>query len=213
MNSMKNKTLLSIGILWLVHLSAIIGISLGHSEWFVTKTPYNLLVIFLLIIVNFPMNTPRKWGLFLVFFLTGYVAEWLGVHYGLLFGDYAYGENLGWKIQDVPVMIGINWAVLVMVTGAMATAVFSTRISRIFGGAALMVFLDLFMEVVAPAFDFWQFSSGEAPAQNYIAWFGISALLHTLYQKFAVAGNVVFSLHVYGAQCIFFIYFFLQYGL
>lgn len=203
----------SIGMIWLVHVSAIIGITLGYEDWFVEKTPFNLLLIFVVVAVNFPMRTMRHWIWFVIFFLVGYLAEWLGVHHGLIFGDYTYGDNLGWKLDGIPLMIGVNWAVLIMITGAMATRVFSTLARRILGGAGFMVFLDLFMEQVAPRFDFWVFAGGEAPVQNYFGWFAVAALLHAAFQKFIRYGDDIFSMHVYGAQLLFFVYFFVIYGL
>jgi putative membrane protein len=209
----KLRLTISAGIIWLIHISGIIGISLGHLDWFITKTPLNLLVIFILVVINFPINNLRRGGFFLLFFVAGYLAEWLGVHYGYVFGSYSYGENLGWKIAEVPVLIGINWAVLVMVTGALASAIFSDIKARVLAGASFMVLLDIFMEGVAPIFDFWEFAGGVVPFQNYVAWFGIAAVLHALFQKFIPGGNARISLHVYAAQLMFFIYFFLQYAL
>ncbi len=212
MNALTLKNV-SIFLIWLVHISAMIGISLGYTEWFVSKTPFNLLLIFLLVAINFPLNRFRWWGIFLLCFATGYAAEWLGVHRGLIFGEYTYGANLGVKLDEIPVMIAINWAVLVLVTGSIASRLFAGFWARVAGGAGLMLLLDLFMEPVAPVFDFWEFSGGQAPLQNYAGWFVVAALLHIPYQKLGFEGDDKFSLHVYGAQLIFFVYFFLQYGL
>ncbi|MEL7162543.1 MAG: carotenoid biosynthesis protein, partial [Bacteroidota bacterium] len=83
---------------------------------------------------------------------------------------------------------------------------------RVIGGAALMIFLDFFMEHAAHRFDFWHFAGDLAPLRNYVAWFGIALLLHTLYQLARVRANVLFSGHLYAAQLVFFGYFFFYYA-
>ena len=44
------------------------------------------------------------------------MTEFLGVNYGYIFGNYAYGSNLGYKIGGVPVMICVNWVILTIIT-------------------------------------------------------------------------------------------------
>ena len=41
-----NKTNLAIGIVWLFHISAIIGMLIGYESWFLPKTPLNLIISF-----------------------------------------------------------------------------------------------------------------------------------------------------------------------
>ena len=36
------------------------------------------------------------------------ISEILGVNYGLIFGDYIYLDNLGYKVFGVPVIIGLT---------------------------------------------------------------------------------------------------------
>jgi len=144
-------------------------------------------------------------------FLVGFLAEYLGVNYGLLFGEYMYGENLGFKIKGVSLLIGINWAMLVLITGAIANVFKIPIFFKIIIGAGLMVLLDFPLEVVAPIFDYWTFSDNVAPTQNYVAWFVIAAFLHSLFQFFKIKGNVPFSVHLYICQLLFFSYFFMYY--
>lgn len=202
------KKVFSIFLVWLFHLSAIIGITLGHTDWFMAKTPFNLLLAFALLALNYPLNSPKKCLLTAVFFSAGMLAEWIGVHYGFLFGEYYYGENLGPKLDGVPWLIGVNWAMLVLITGAIASKISGHFFWRIFWGATLMVMLDFFMEVSAPVFDFWIWETDTAPFRNYVAWFSIAALLHFLYQHSWLEGDTLFSVHLYAAQFVFFAYFY-----
>jgi putative membrane protein len=158
--------------------------------------------------LNYPLNSTKKWGLAGVFFITGMLEEWIGVHYGFLFGEYYYGENLGLKIDGVPWLIGINWAMLVLITGAIASKISGHFFWKIFWGAMLMVVLGFFMEVSAPVFDFWIWETEGAPVRNYIAWFVIAGMLHFLYQRSKIQGDTLFSFHLYAAQFVFFAYFY-----
>jgi putative membrane protein len=198
----------SIGLLWLVHLTGIVGISIGFENWFITKTPLNLLLAFVILIINYPINNYRKSFLAAAFFAVGMLAEWLGVHYGLLFGTYSYGENLGPKLYGVPLLIGINWSLLVIITGTIANALTGSVFLRSVLGAGMMVLLDLFLEHSAPRFDFWTFAGGLAPLQNYLAWFIIALILQLLFQAFKMKGNFRIALHLYLAQLLFFFFFF-----
>jgi putative membrane protein len=108
----------------------------------------------------------------------------------------------------VPLLIGINWCLLVIITGTIANYLTSNPFLRVFSSAALMVFLDLFLEHIAPRFDFWTFAGGIAPFKNYLAWFIIAAILQMIFQRFKMQGNFLFSLHLFLAQFLFFFYFF-----
>ncbi len=90
-----------------------------------------------------------------LFFLAGMFVEWIGGHYDLLFGANYYGENMGLKLDGVPWLIGINWAMLVLITGAISNYLFRQVFWRVVCGILLMVGLCFFMESFAPAFDFW----------------------------------------------------------
>lgn len=198
----------SIGLVWLFHISAAVGICLGHADWFLSKTPLNLSLAFFLLLLNYPVSSLKKWFIIILSFFFGILAEWLGVHYGLIFGHYIYGENLGPKISGVPLLIGVNWAVLILITGELTNRLLRKKWFRIISGGLLMVFIDFFMEKSAPVFDFWEFDGGQAPFQNYVGWFFLSILLHWAYQSLKIEGNTRFSAHLFICQLAFFTFFY-----
>ncbi|MTI22525.1 carotenoid biosynthesis protein [Fulvivirga sp. RKSG066] len=208
-----NKRVISILILWLFSLSSIIGISMGHLDWFITKTPLNLLITLAAVIVIYPLQNKREILGFFIFFATGWFVEWLGVNYGIMFGEYAYGENLGIKIDGVPVLIAVNWAILILVSGTIAGQLVKSSLGKILIGATLMVFLDFFIEVPAPYFDYWSWDAGHVPLKNYITWFVVSTGLLYVYQKLRIKGDFVFSCHLYIVQLTFFAYFYAYFSL
>jgi uncharacterized membrane protein len=200
--------LLSIFTLWLFHVSAIIGISLGHRDWFIGKTPMNLLILAILLMLNFPINNRVKIVVSLLFFSISYALEWIGVHFGFLFGEYSYGQNLGLKVDEVPLLIGVNWMLLIFATAAIADKLVNNNFLKIILGSSLMVFLDFFIETSAPIFDFWAWKLAYAPLRNYLAWFIISIIMHFIYRQSKIKGDFTFSSHLYVAQLIFFGYFY-----
>jgi putative membrane protein len=106
-----------------------------------------------------------------------FLVEVYGVKTGNLFGTYTYGNNLGWKLFDVPLIIGVNWAVLIMAAQQITTHYIEVN-NRFFSAiivAVLLTSFDLLLEVLAPQFDFWSFTHmNYAPLQNFTAWFVVS---------------------------------------
>lgn len=207
----KKYSLIAIGIVWLFHVSGIIGISLGYQDWFASRTSLNLMIMFLILIIFFPLHSFKKWSLFIIFGGLGIFAEYLGVTFGLFFGDYAYGNNFGPKIFEVPILIGVNWAMLTFICGAIANNLSDNIFLKSLLGTFMMLFLDLFMEKIAPIFDFWEFSGGYAPIDNYIAWGSISFIFNLIFHLAKLKGDFLISLHLYLVQLVFFVYFYVYY--
>lgn len=204
----KNKVWLSVGIVWLFHSSAIFGILLGNQDWFIEKTPINLWISFFLFLWVYPIDKLKKIIALLIFFIGGMFAEWLGVNHNILFGDYTYGQNFGPKLGGVPYLIGAYWALLTFITASILEYTsFSYRI-QIIGAAGLMVLLDFFMEKSAPNFNFWTFTGGMPTFENYWTWFLLGIIFQVLLKAFKIKGNKVFSLHLYLAQLLFFLFFY-----
>ena len=196
---------ISVGLIWLFHISGICGILFIDRELFLETTPINLFVTFIMLFVNQP-QMGRGVALAAGFaFVMGFAVEFLGVNYGLIFGEYAYGNNLGLKIGGVPLLIGANWVMLTFITGAVA-ALFSDRspLKAAVFGAFLMVLIDLVIEPVAPKFDFWEFADITAPLSNYIGWFLVAFPIQWIYQTQVKIKDRVFSFHLVLVQFFFF---------
>lgn len=202
----KHSIQLSIAIVWLFHGSAIIGISLGYSDWFLEKTPLNLIVSLMLFLLVYPINNVKKVGVFILFFSLGMFAEWLGVNYQILFGTYTYGENFGPKLDGVPYLIGIYWSLLTFITAAILNYTKWHKFVKIICAALLMVLLDILMELSASYLDFWHFEGGMPHFENYATWFVLGALFQTILIKLKINGNQSFSLNLYLAQATFFVF-------
>ncbi|MEL6975336.1 MAG: carotenoid biosynthesis protein [Bacteroidota bacterium] len=200
------KRPLAIFLIWLFHISATIGITIGHKDWFLSKTPMNLSLSLFLFFWVFSMDSVKKGVLFALFFAMGMFAEWLGVNYQLLFGTYAYGANFGPQLDGVPWLIGCFWALLAFVSFAIAQKLPFHKYIKLVIGAVLMVLLDYLMELNAPNFAFWEFE-GTVPLKNYVTWFVLGLIMQVLLWVNKIDGDKIFSVNLYLAQFIFFLYF------
>lgn len=200
----ENKLAASVSLIWLFHISAIIGIYLGHSEWFLPFTPFNLGICFLLLLWNTPGLKGRDLLILGIPFVLGMTAEFLGVNFGLIFGQYTYGENLGRKIWGVPWIIGINWVLLTYSAGNIGGWISKNIWIAALTGTLLMLSLDILLEKLAPAFDFWEFEGGEAPVQNFVGWFFVAFAAQLLFQKLFTKGNLTLSVHLFIVFLLFF---------
>ena len=190
-------------IIWIFHLSGIFGILYGDSEWFINLTPLNLSVSFLLLVY---VNKSQLKTIIFIFscFFIGMISEILGVNFGIIFGDYDYGGALGYKIFDVPLLIGANWAILTVSCSALSATLFDSIFIKIITGVFLMVMLDAVIEPIAPILDFWEFDGGKAPLENYLGWIIVAFPLNCLYHVLNIKVNGTFTNHLYILNILFF---------
>jgi putative membrane protein len=199
------KTTIGVFLLWLLHLSGLIGIAAGAGDWFIPKTPLNLVITSVIFFWAFPVASPRIIGFTLFVITAGMAAEWVGVHTGYLFGTYSYGQNLGPKLDGIPYLIGLNWAILSLASGSLGSRWKVQKPLQVMIGALIMVGLDFFIEAVAPLMDLWSFEGGAPPKWNYICWFGLALIFQWVYQQIGISGNSTIALHLICVQLVFFV--------
>ena len=196
----------SIIIIWLFHLSGLIGLLYIDKNLFASLTPLNLFISTTLLFVNQTNATRMKFFIVFAIFFVGMIAEILGVQYGLNFGNYQYGNNLGLKLLGVPILIGFNWVVLTVICGSISSKIFKkSKVLSIILGITLMLLIDITLEPIAPVLDYWEFSGSKAPLQNYIGWGITSLITQTLYQYFYKTKEFIFSINLFIAQFLFFL--------
>ena len=194
----------SIFIIWLFAISGIIGVTSSAQDWFLSLTPLNLLLSLAMVLLHIKKYDYKVVIALAIPCVLGFLAEALGVNFGLIFGAYAYGENLGYKVLGVPLIICVNWTLLTEITADVSKYFSKNIVISALIGAALMTSLDVILEVSAPRFDFWEFENGVVPIQNYIGWFVTAFIAHLGYQSFKVETNKVISWHVLLSIIIFF---------
>jgi len=149
-------------------------------ELFKLLTPFTLLTATVLILIFHEDYSIRFWVFALIIFTFGLLAELIGVNTGLLFGEYMYGKTLGLKVFHTPLIIGVNWFMLVYCTHLIAREFVKDVYFRSLVAAAMMVVYDFALEPAAMYLDMWNWSGGVVPLQNYIAWFIIAFLMHLI---------------------------------
>jgi len=196
----------SIFFLWLINISGFFGITSDQNEFFLSTTPYVLSLTLLLLILNHDLSDKKsKTGLILIF-LFGLIVEILGVNYGLFFGEYSYGANLGPKIYEVPYVIGFNWVLLIIATGSVSDKLIKGKeIYKILFASFLMVLIDLFIEKSAPKLDFWEFVISPVPFSNYLWWFIFSLCFQYIFFKTVKTKEYNLSSNILVIQFLFFV--------
>lgn len=145
-------------------------------DLFKALVPLNLLMnVFLLLIYHGKIDLRFAWKALLIY-SAGFVVELAGVNTGLIFGSYEYGTTLGPHLFHTPLMIGVNWFMLVYASLVITSKFIEHRYFRILIAAVLMVVYDFALEPSAIDLDMWDWG-GAVPMQNYVAWLVISFVL------------------------------------
>ena len=134
----------------------------------------------------------------------GFVAEVVGIHTGLLFGSYTYGASLGIKLFDVPLLIGLNWLMLVYCSRAIVERYFSSALFRVIAGALLLVTYDFLVEMPAGRLDMWTWTDGAPGLANFVGWLGIAILMHIIVEVSGFRFKNWLAMPLFVIQLVFF---------
>ena len=205
-----------------IHVAGLLGILFFDRQTFISMTPVNLLVMQGLAWWTYTGSGKAYARAAASLFLLGLSVEWLGVHTGLLFGNYTYGDVLGFRLASVPLLIGGNW--FLVLAGSLSVAVHiqrrihdrfngigSERLmlmlnrSTPFTGALVATLFDRLMEPAAIKLGFWTWADGHVPIYNYICWFGVSFLTFCVAERLIRPAATVFTRRLLLVQAIFFL--------
>lgn len=219
----QNKVQWATGIALLIHSVGLMGMIWIDTYWFARMTPLNLLMMFFLIIWV-QSEKKKNFYIFLTLaFLVGMVSEIIGVKTGLLFGNYRYGAILGFQIAGVPLIIGLNW--FVVIYSSVATIFYFIRqfepanglkstntpsspvgLNVLIGAVFLATFFDWVMEPVAVSLSFWTWAGdGQIPVLNYLSWFFISIIMMSIFRFLRIRPDNLFAVHLFLIQMVFFV--------
>jgi bisanhydrobacterioruberin hydratase len=202
---------IALALLIAMHLAGLIGLQHPVSRPVFEKLiAFNLVVTAAIVFYFHPDFSYRFIVFAIVTFLAGYFVEVAGVHTGVIFGRYQYGGALGFKLWDVPLLIGLNWLVLVYCTGVITHRLRVPAILKIITGALLMVGIDYLIEPVAIRHTWWTWQAETVPLQNFAGWFVSALVLLTFFHILRFGKNNPVAPLVYVIQVLFF---FLQFFL
>jgi putative membrane protein len=114
--------------------------------------------------------------------IIGFIAEVLGVHYGLVFGGYRYTDVLSPNFLGVPLVMICAWLVLVGYVRQMLAGIKLSRWFLIVLASIWMTAIDLVIDpLAAGALGYWRWFEKGAyygiPSHNFIGWFVVSFLV------------------------------------
>jgi len=205
------------------HLVGLVGILFFNRDFFVNTTSLNLLLMLVLLFYTQERVNISFVIFFISCFITGMLVEYIGTTTGYLFGDYAYGEVLGISVKNVPLIIGVNWFIVMYCCGNAMHLLLNRLISRIdetaekprqslqtialvTDAATLAVIFDWLMEPVAVNLGYWKWGgTGEIPLFNYASWFMVSMVLLYLFRKLDFVKGNKFAVNLLLIQAMFFL--------
>ena len=180
-----------------------------------------ILMFFLLLYTQQNKNGPFYFFL-IICIITGIAVEIIGTKTGWLFGEYKYGDVLGPEIQNVPLIIGINWFIVMFCCGITIHTILSKLLNKlseqtgnertklkafsiINDGATLAVFFDWIMEPVAMKLGYWNWENSEIPLYNYLCWFLVSSALLAIFHFCKFNKQNKFAVNLLLIQMMFFL--------
>ena len=184
-------------VVTLMYIVGTLGLIFPYTQpYFKLASAFNLWVSLILLLL-FHQEYNRSFILTAIgIFLAGFFIEVMGVHTGVIFGKYWYGQTLGTKVLDVPLVIGANWLLLIYCSSIIAENIFNIIKKKIpenswldnlllkaIFASFLMVSLDYLIEPVAIHLDFWHWQNEQIPIQNFQAWFLLAFLLNYFFLK------------------------------
>jgi len=196
---------LSIVILVVFHLIGAIGLGIDELKpLFLSLTPFNLLLSFVLLlwsVNNFSLSFLK---VIIFIYILAFFVEVVGVKTSILFGSYQYGHALGFKVLDTPLIIGINWLILLSATYSVSSYFIKHSLLKILLSSILMVLLDVLIEPVAISLNFWTWSDGLIPLKNYLMWMLLSLFMNWIYSFNAVKIGYKIGFGLLLSQILFF---------
>lgn len=196
---------LAIGFISIMYIVGIIQVVILRNNEILDLSPLQLLLSTLLVLAFQTINL-RNMILWVLIYLLGFGVEVLGVNTGFPFGSYSYGPILGVKIWDTPLMIGVNWVLIILSTTQVADSILknaNVMIRSIFS-ATLAVGLDFLIEPVAVSTNMWTWELEKIPLTNYLSWWIIAFVLSYLYQSRVKQNLQPVILVIFTWICLFF---------
>jgi bisanhydrobacterioruberin hydratase len=203
------KTLSKIHLLVIIslifYLVGWVGMVFFDTASMAKLTPINLLITIGLVFFSHEEKNKNFYYFLIVSFLSGIIVEIIGVKTGYLFGNYHYGEAMGGKIAEVPILMGVNWFVTLYCAGTLFNYSSFSVPTKILLASLAAVGLDFWIEKIAPILDFWHWENEIIPFYNYVCWLGIGAILLGFFYRLLPQNRNLFACILFAIQWIFFI--------
>ncbi len=184
----------------------VIGMALPFTfPLFLILIPFALILSFIALVMYHESKIDWKTiTVFLSIYIISFTVEAIGVNIGQVFGYYHYGNGLGLKIFETPLIIGVNWLFLVYTTAAVVEKFRLHIVFKIILASLSMLLYDIVLEQVAPKIDMWHWKNDSIPLQNYLSWFAMALFFHSLLKILNIQIKNRLALLILGCQFFFF---------
>jgi bisanhydrobacterioruberin hydratase len=188
------------------YLTGVAGIILPLTRnWFINLIPAVLLLSAAsLVLFHSGGRFYRLVLASLIVYILSYAIEVAGVNTGLIFGQYRYGAGLGFRAFGTPLIIGLNWLMLVYMTSSVTEKYKMQGFPAVISASLIMLVYDIILEQVAPVVDMWYWAGGVVPLQNYLAWFLLAIGFHSIFKVFNVKTRNPLAEVILFSQFVFF---------
>lgn len=180
---------------------------------FIILTTYALLLSTYLLLLYHENYSKKDILVFSAIAVLGFFVEVLGVNTGLIFGSYKYGEGLGIKLFQTPLLIGVNWLFLTYTALSISDKITKNTYLQLIIAPTLMIVYDMVMEQLAPIMNMWTWANSSIPMKNYIAWWLLGFLFTGILKRFKINTNNSLALLLFICQFIFFVVLLIYYTL
>ena len=193
-----------------IYIIFFVGI-VGHLNTYTFDIMISLTTYTLFMMGTFVLyHAVKKNGLPVLFwaavtYVITFTLEAVGVHTGLIFGAYEYGEVLAPSLFGVPLIIGYNWVFVILGAACIIHRYITRPVLFALITGFIAVLFDFFLEPVAIDLGYWTWDTGYVPLQNYAAWFVISFAAAFALKEFRIAFYTPVAIHYFIAQGVFFI--------
>ncbi len=197
----------AISFLYLIFIVGTIGHLLASlKSLMLLLTPYTLLITGSVVFYVVLREANVKlffWAV--ITFLVTFILEAYGVKTGVIFGEYSYGDVLGLKLFEVPLIIGFNWVMVMLGAISIAYTIDRNVFLVALLASTLAVLFDMVLEPVAMKLGYWNWGNNIIPIQNYYAWFGITFISTLFTGLLRLKISYAILDHYFIIQLVFFI--------
>jgi len=193
-------------VLYIFYTVGICGFLMPEFiSFFKHLIPLALLLSFILLVVCQPKEFVKRLFIFVFtgIYFSGLIIEMIGVNTGVIFGEYTYGSNLGFKLFNTPIIIGLNWLILVYTTSSIFEKLSIHSAYKILMASSCMLVYDIVLEQTAPKLGMWNWNGKEVPLNNYLAWFIIAVIFQSVIKLAGIKTENAIAKNLFIIQFLF----------
>ncbi len=193
-------------VIWF-YIIAFFGIIFPFSnKFFITLIPWAMLFnLGIVMAFHMPEFNLKSKLVFFTIALAGFSIEAIGLNTGMAFDNYTYSETLGVKLFNTPLILGVNWLLIIYCSSAIASLIRTNVYKKVLIASLIVMVYDIILEGIVGSLGMWQWSGGSTPVYNYAVWFIVALVFHTFIKIMNVRIWNRLAITIFLAQALFFL--------